>query len=76
MRTRPLFFVMIFMGMSLPALAQERIVVGQSAPLTGENSTLGKDIRDGAFAYFKFINDAGGVNGRIVHALGKTRQNC
>jgi branched-chain amino acid transport system substrate-binding protein len=69
MRTRPLFFVMIFMGMSLPALAQERIVVGQSAPLTGENSTLGKDIRDGAFAYFKFINDAGGVNGRKIELI-------
>lgn len=43
-----------------PALAQE-IVVGQSAPLTGGNAELGNDIRKGALAYFKSVNDAGGL---------------
>jgi branched-chain amino acid transport system substrate-binding protein len=43
-----------------PALAQE-IVVGQSAPLTGANAELGNDIRNGALAYFKKVNDAGGL---------------
>jgi branched-chain amino acid transport system substrate-binding protein len=43
-----------------PALAQE-IVVGQSAPLTGANAELGNDIRNGALAYFRKINDAGGL---------------
>jgi ABC-type branched-subunit amino acid transport system substrate-binding protein len=43
-----------------PAFAQE-IVVGQSAPLTGGNAELGNDIRKGALAYFKKINDAGGL---------------
>jgi ABC-type branched-subunit amino acid transport system substrate-binding protein len=43
-----------------PVLAQE-IVVGQSAPLTGANAELGNDIRNGALAYFKKINDAGGL---------------
>ena len=43
-----------------PCLAQE-IVVGQSAPLTGANAELGNDIRNGALAYFKKVNDAGGL---------------
>ena len=48
-----------------PALAQD-IVVGQSAPLTGGNAELGNDIRKGALAYFKKVNDAGGLpQGRI-----------
>ncbi len=40
------------------------IVIGQSAPLTGGNADFGKDIRAGAMAYFKQINDEGGINGR------------
>lgn len=42
------------------ALAAD-IVVGQSAPLSGGNAELGNDIRNGALAYFKKINDAGGL---------------
>ncbi len=45
------------------------IVIGQSAPLTGANADFGKDIRAGAMAYFKQINDAGGVNGRQITLL-------
>jgi branched-chain amino acid transport system substrate-binding protein len=40
------------------------IVIGQSAPLSGSNADFGKDIRAGALAYFKQINDEGGINGR------------
>ena len=43
-----------------PVLAAD-IVVGQSTPLTGANAELGNDIRNGALAYFKKINDAGGL---------------
>ena len=47
-----------------PAFAD--IVIGQSAPLTGANAELGNDIRNGALAYFKKVNDAGGLaQGRI-----------
>ena len=42
------------------------IVIGQSAPLSGSNKDLGTDIRNGAAAYFKRVNDAGGVNGRKI----------
>src|SRR4051812_25081903 len=45
---------------AFPALAAE-IVIGQSAPLSGSNADLGNDIRNGALAYFKKINDAGGL---------------
>jgi len=44
---------------TLPALAE--IVIGQSAPLSGGNAELGNDIRNGALAYFKKVNDAGGL---------------
>lgn len=43
-----------------PAFAQD-IVVGQSAPLTGGNAELGNDIRNGALAYFRKVNEAGGL---------------
>ncbi|RYZ00249.1 MAG: hypothetical protein EOO24_16590, partial [Comamonadaceae bacterium] len=43
-----------------PAAAAD-IVVGQSAPLTGGNAELGNDIRNGALAYFRKVNEAGGL---------------
>jgi len=48
------------------AQAQNTILIGQSAPLSGANKDLGVDIRDGALAYFKKVNEAGGVNGRKI----------
>jgi ABC-type branched-subunit amino acid transport system substrate-binding protein len=51
-----------------PVLAQD-IVVGQSAPLTGANAELGQDIRNGALAYFKKVNDAGGVGGAKIRLV-------
>src|SRR5947207_1025039 len=45
------------------------ITLGQSAPLSGANKSLGDDIRNGALAYFKKINDAGGVNGRRIELV-------
>ncbi len=49
--------------------ASGAIVIGQSAPLSGSNKDLGTDIRNGALAYFKRINDAGGVNGRKIELI-------
>src|SRR5262245_8786156 len=51
-----------------PVLAQE-IVIGQSAPLTGGNAELGNDIRSGALAYFKKVNDAGGIGGAKIRLV-------
>jgi branched-chain amino acid transport system substrate-binding protein len=44
-------------------------VVGQSAPLTGSNAEFGKDIRDGARAYFEMVNRSGGINGARVELV-------
>ena len=49
--------------------AAQAIVFGQSAPLTGANAELGNDIRNGALAYFRKVNDAGGVHGRKLELL-------
>jgi branched-chain amino acid transport system substrate-binding protein len=59
----------------LSATAAEKIVIGQSAPLTGSNAEIGKDIRDGARAYFKKVNDAGGVNGRPIELVSLDDKN-
>lgn len=40
------------------------ITVGQSAALTGPAAELGNDMRKGILAYFDYVNQAGGVNGR------------
>jgi branched-chain amino acid transport system substrate-binding protein len=45
------------------------IVIGQSAPLTGANAELGSDIRNGALAYFRRVNESGGVHGRRIELV-------
>ena len=49
--------------------AQKTWVVGQSAPLSGGNAAFGRDIRDGAAAYFKAVNAKGGVSGLPVELV-------
>jgi branched-chain amino acid transport system substrate-binding protein len=55
-----------FLLAATPAVFAADIVVGQSAPLTGGNAELGNDIRNGALAYFKKVNDAGGIGGSKI----------
>lgn len=52
-----------------PGVSAGKIVIGQSVPLTGANAGLGSDIREGALAYFKKVNDAGGVHGRKLELV-------
>ena len=54
---------------SSTAFAQDKWIVGQSAPLSGGNAKFGTDIRDGAQAYFASINAKGGVNGGQIELL-------
>src|SRR5204863_4788199 len=49
-----------------PGVSARAIVFGQSAPLSGANAELGNDIRNGALAYFRKVNEAGGVYGRRI----------
>jgi len=55
-------------SLALPAFAQtdRRIVLGQSAPLTGPAAQLGIQFQQGAKLAFSIANARGGVNGRIV----------
>lgn len=55
--------------------AQDAWVVGQSVPLSGSNAAFGKDIRDGALAYFKSVNAKGGVGGRPVELVSLDDKN-
>lgn len=57
------FFCTVLLALAAPLAVAGDIVVGQSAPLTGGNADLGNDIRNGALAYFKRVNDAGGLPG-------------
>lgn len=59
----------------LLALSADRIVVGQSAPLTGSNAEIGKDIRDGALAWFRRVNEAGGIHGKMVDLVSVDDRN-
>ena len=54
---------------SLGALGQDKWVIGQSAPLTGGNARFGKDIQEGAKAYFDMVNANGGVQGKSIELL-------
>ena len=55
---------------SLAASAQgDKWIIGQSVPLTGSNAAFGKDIRDGANAYFAHLNAKGGVQGKPIELV-------
>lgn len=47
-------------------VTRDTILVGQSAPLSGVNAPLGEEQRDGALAYFEYVNRRGGVHGRRI----------
>jgi ABC-type branched-subunit amino acid transport system substrate-binding protein len=54
-------------ALGAPVLAQQgRIVLGQSAPLSGPASALGEQFRIGANLLFERVNGRGGVNGRPI----------
>jgi ABC-type branched-subunit amino acid transport system substrate-binding protein len=65
----------LVLALPLSTFAAEKILIGQSAPLTGSNAEIGKDIRDGAVAYFKKVNDAGGVHGRMIELVSVDDKN-
>ncbi|HSS46239.1 MAG TPA: ABC transporter substrate-binding protein [Burkholderiales bacterium] len=62
----------VVLGASSPALAAEAgisdttILVGQSAAFSGPAAELGREMRDGAKAYFDLVNSEGGVFGRKI----------
>ncbi|MBV1777216.1 ABC transporter substrate-binding protein [Burkholderiaceae bacterium DAT-1] len=50
-------------------ITENEIILGQSAALTGPAAELGKGVSRGAKAYFDWINQKGGVNGRKIRLI-------
>ncbi len=44
----------------------DTITIGQSASLTGPAEEIGREMKAGADAYFNWVNESGGVNGRKI----------
>ena len=67
---RPMLFLFAAVAQSAapaePGVTRDAILIGQSAPLSGVNAPLGVEQRDGALAYFEFINKQGGLHGRKI----------
>lgn len=63
-------FLALALALAAPAFAQgvtaRTIVLGQTAPLSGPQKRLGEDLRNGALAYLRQLNEAGGVHGRRI----------
>ncbi|MGZ5194079.1 MAG: ABC transporter substrate-binding protein [Ramlibacter sp.] len=60
---------MAVFAVACAAQAQDKWVIGQSAPLTGGNAQFGKDIQSGAHAYFAALNAKGGVQGKPIELV-------
>lgn len=73
MRIFGMCFMAVAVAAPLGALGQgvtkTTVLIGQSGPLSGNNKEFGEDIRDGANAYFRKVNDAGGVHGRKIQLV-------
>lgn len=54
---------------SAQGVTSDTILIGQSAALSGPAELLGKEMKLGAEAYFKVVNDAGGINGRKIKLI-------
>src|SRR5207244_8136735 len=52
----------------------DKIVLGQAAVFTGPAAQLGIQMRNGIKAYFDFVNEKGGVNGRKLELVTEDDQ--
>ncbi len=52
-----------------PGIGDGTITLGMSAPFTGPNGAYGKEMKEGALAYFAQLNAAGGINGKRVQLV-------
>lgn len=66
---RALASLMLLLATAVSAQPGGAIKLGQSLPLSGPLTELGTEYRDGALAYFKWINGKGGVHGRRIELL-------
>jgi branched-chain amino acid transport system substrate-binding protein len=64
-----LFSTLAISTASAQGVTSDTILIGQSAALSGPAEELGKEMKAGAEAYFKTVNDAGGINGRKIKLI-------
>jgi branched-chain amino acid transport system substrate-binding protein len=74
MRNKRNFFIALMISFVMAKAAAQgvtgdTILIGQSAALSGPAEELGKEMKAGAEAYFKTVNDAGGINGRKIKLI-------
>jgi ABC-type branched-subunit amino acid transport system substrate-binding protein len=66
---RALAGIALLLSTALAFAQGDVLTIGQSVPLSGTNRDLGEEIRDGALAYFKKLNAAGGIGGRRIELV-------
>lgn len=52
-----------------PGITDTTITLGMSAPFSGPNGAYGKEMKEGALAYFAQLNANGGINGKKVELV-------
>ena len=50
-------------------VSADKILIGQSASLTGTSAETGQQVREGALAYFEAVNRRGGIHGRKIELI-------
>ncbi len=58
-------------ALAVDGITDGRILLGQSAALSGPAEALGREMRLGAMLHFNTVNAAGGVNGRKIELLSR-----
>jgi branched-chain amino acid transport system substrate-binding protein len=58
----------------VPGVTDTEILLGSHLPLSGLAAAWGVDLKAGMEAYFKYVNDQGGVNGRKIKLLVEDSQ--
>ncbi|SBT10072.1 Extracellular ligand-binding receptor [Candidatus Propionivibrio aalborgensis] len=56
-------------GATEVGVTDTKILIGMTSPLSGPNGAYGTDMKEVISAYFKQVNDAGGVNGRKLELI-------
>jgi branched-chain amino acid transport system substrate-binding protein len=64
-----LFLASCVCGQNAPGVTDKEILIGSCSALEGPSSFLGTETVRGANAYFKFVNDQGGINDRKVRLI-------
>ena len=66
---RGLMAVVVLLALAMPASANEPYRIGMSAAITGPQASTYAPTFDAYKAYFKRVNDAGGINGHPVEIV-------